>query len=76
MHFLSGNAPIMSIARRFGMDIVTAAGESRAHLELPPPSLPSLIASTNLGLARETAPLEHRELKITERFTSNVEVCE
>ena len=26
MHFLSGNAPIMSIARRFGMDIVTAAG--------------------------------------------------
>ena len=35
MHFLPGNAPIMRIARRFGMDIVTVAGESRAHLELP-----------------------------------------
>jgi hypothetical protein len=27
--------PIMRIARRFGMRIVTAAGESNAHLELP-----------------------------------------
>ena len=39
MHFLSGNVPIMSIARKFGMDIVTAASESRAYLELPEASL-------------------------------------
>jgi GNAT superfamily N-acetyltransferase len=35
MQFLPGNAPILRIARRFGMDIVTVAGESSARLELP-----------------------------------------
>jgi len=39
MRFLSTNVPIMRIARRFGMSIVTAAGESSAHLELPLASL-------------------------------------
>ena len=39
MQFLSSNVPIMRIARRFGMSIVTAAGESSAHLELPLASL-------------------------------------
>lgn len=39
MHFLSGNAPIMRIARRFGMAMVTVAGESRACLDLPQASL-------------------------------------
>jgi GNAT superfamily N-acetyltransferase len=34
MRFLSSNVPIIRIARRFGMSIVTAAGESSAHLEL------------------------------------------
>ena len=39
MHFLSGNAPIMSIARRFGMDIVAGAGGgAEAELMLPPAS--------------------------------------
>jgi hypothetical protein len=51
MHFLSKNAPIMSIARRFRMDIVTVAGESRAHLELPPASLAGCMTSgTGRGL--------------------------
>ena len=39
MQFLSSNVPIMRIARRFGMPVVTAAGESSAHLELPLASL-------------------------------------
>ena len=39
MQFLSSNVPIMCIARRFGMRIVTAAGESSAQLELPLASL-------------------------------------
>lgn len=42
MHFLSGNAPIMRIARRFRMSIVVRAGEADAHLELPPASLASI----------------------------------
>jgi hypothetical protein len=39
MHFLSGNAPIMRIAQRFGMDIVAGGGNADAHLELQPTSL-------------------------------------
>lgn len=35
MHFLSMNAPIMHIARKFGMAIVEHAGEADAHLTLP-----------------------------------------
>lgn len=42
MHFLLGNAPIMRIARRFGMDIVAGADEADAHLRLPPTSLASI----------------------------------
>ena len=42
MHFLAGNEPIMRMARRFGMDIVTRADEADAHLELPPASLASV----------------------------------
>ena len=39
MQFLSSNVQIMRIARRFGMPIVTAAGESSAYLELTLASL-------------------------------------
>ncbi|HSS06866.1 MAG TPA: GNAT family N-acetyltransferase [Rhodanobacteraceae bacterium] len=40
MHFLADNGPIMRMARRFGMRIVTSAGDADAHLELrPPPGL-------------------------------------
>jgi GNAT superfamily N-acetyltransferase len=43
MHYVYGNAPIMRIARRFGMDIVAAgAGDADAHLDLPPASLTSM----------------------------------
>lgn len=42
MHFLLGNAPIVRIARRFGMDIVADADEADAHLRLPPTSLASI----------------------------------
>lgn len=38
MHCLAENAPIMRIARRFGMDIVTEVGDADAHLALPPAS--------------------------------------
>ena len=44
MQFLSANAPIMRIARRFGMNIVIGAGGiADAHLKLPPAS-PAAIA--------------------------------
>lgn len=34
MHCLSGNAPIMHIAHKYGMDIVAGAGAADAYLEL------------------------------------------
>ena len=42
MHCLRGNAPMMRIAARFGMDVVTEIGEADAHLELPPASPASI----------------------------------
>ena len=36
MHCLTENAPMMRLARRQGMDIVTEAGEADAWLRLPP----------------------------------------
>jgi GNAT superfamily N-acetyltransferase len=42
MHCLVENAPIMHIARRFGMDVVTDIGDADAHLELPPASPASI----------------------------------
>ena len=36
MRFLSGNVPILRIARRFGMRIVARGSETEAHLALPP----------------------------------------
>jgi GNAT superfamily N-acetyltransferase len=42
MHCLKENAPIMRIARRFGMAIVTDSGDADAHLELPPASPASI----------------------------------
>ena len=42
MHFLSENAPIMRIARKFGMHIVARGVEADAHLKLPPASLASI----------------------------------
>jgi len=42
MHCLKENAPIMRIARRFGMDIVTDIGVADAQLALPPASPASI----------------------------------
>jgi GNAT superfamily N-acetyltransferase len=42
MHFLSENAPIMRIARRFGMHIVARGVETDAHLKLLPASPASI----------------------------------
>jgi GNAT superfamily N-acetyltransferase len=42
MHCLKENAPIMRIAQRFGMDIVTDIGDADAHLELPAASPASI----------------------------------
>jgi ribosomal protein S18 acetylase RimI-like enzyme len=44
MRCLHGNAPIIRLARRFGMDIVRVGDETEARLELPPVSLASLAA--------------------------------
>ncbi len=42
MRFLAGNAPIMGLARKFGMDIVSDGRDADARLALPPASLTSL----------------------------------
>ena len=42
MHCLAENAAIMHIAQRFGMHIVTDAGDADAHLQLPPASPASI----------------------------------
>jgi GNAT superfamily N-acetyltransferase len=42
MHCLAENAPVMRIARRFGMVVVTGSGDADAHLALPPASLASI----------------------------------
>jgi len=53
MFFRWGNAPIIRIARRFGMDIVTGAGGSaEAHLKLKSPSWRQLPLSPMNGQAR------------------------
>lgn len=42
MHCLKENAPIIRMARRFGMDIVTDIGDADAYLDLPPASPASI----------------------------------
>jgi RimJ/RimL family protein N-acetyltransferase len=42
MHCLAENAPVMRIARRFGMIVVTESGDAEAHLALSPASLSSI----------------------------------
>ena len=59
MHYVYGNAPIMRIARRFGMDIVASAGDANAHLDLPPASLKSVAAE----LVTDTFAWHDRALK-------------
>jgi GNAT superfamily N-acetyltransferase len=51
MHCLSGNAPIMRIEQRFGMDIGAGAGEADAHLKLPPASLASIAVEADEPVA-------------------------
>ncbi len=48
MHFLSGNAPIMRMARKFGMVIVAGAGDVDAYLKLQP--APFETQETNLAI--------------------------
>jgi hypothetical protein len=40
MHCLSANTPVMRIAHRFGMDVITSDGDAAAYLKLqsPPPA--------------------------------------
>ena len=59
MHYVYGNAPIMRIARRFGMDIVASAGDANAHLDLPPASLKSVAGE----LVTDTFAWHDRALK-------------
>jgi GNAT superfamily N-acetyltransferase len=42
MHCLAENVAIMRIARRFGMAVVTEAGDADAHVALPPASAASI----------------------------------
>ena len=65
MHCLNENVPIMHIARKFGMDIVTSLGDADAHLELPAASPASIarefvadrIALYDYALRAQTAAL-------------------
>ena len=45
MHCLSGNTPVMRIAHRFGMDLITSDGDAAAYLKLqsqPPAPIAAL----------------------------------
>ena len=65
MHCLTDNEPIMHIARKFRMDIVTTLGDADAHLELPAASPASItrefvtdrIALVDYALRAQTAAL-------------------
>lgn len=65
MHCLKENVPIMHIARKFGMDIVTSLGDADAHLELAAASPASIawefvadrIALYDYALRAQTAAL-------------------
>lgn len=61
MHFLAGNAPIMRIAQKFGMDIFAHAGSADAYLRLIPDLLPSRSqpASTNTSNAASLVEARH-----------------
>jgi GNAT superfamily N-acetyltransferase len=37
MHCVSGNTPVMRIAQRFGMDLITCEGDAAAYLKLQSP---------------------------------------
>jgi GNAT superfamily N-acetyltransferase len=45
MRFLRDNAPIMRIARKFGMNISARAGDADAYLELQPTSTPRALGT-------------------------------
>ena len=59
MHFLADNGPIMRMARRFGMHIVTSAGEADAQLELRPASWASITGE----LVADAFARSHRALR-------------
>ncbi len=60
MHCLSGNAPVMRIAQRFGMDLITSEGDAAASLKLR--SLPSV------PIAVETQAKPPRSLQLDVLF--------
>jgi GNAT superfamily N-acetyltransferase len=64
MRFLRDNAPIMRIARKFGMNIAARGGDADAYLELQPKSAPPALGARETqqaeGARRETGS-EHRE---------------
>jgi GNAT superfamily N-acetyltransferase len=47
MQFLSGNGPIMRIAKRFGMSVVASRGSARAQLNLPVAAVPAAPVETH-----------------------------
>lgn len=47
---LSGNRPMMALARRSGMELHHEGGDTQAHLELPPPDPLSLTREVSSGL--------------------------
>ena len=50
MHCLSGNTPVMRIAHRFGMDLITSDGDAGAYLKLQSQP-PAPIAACNSAAA-------------------------
>jgi GNAT superfamily N-acetyltransferase len=58
MHFLAGNAPIMHIAQKFGMDIFTCSGSADAYLGLLPAPPPSRSQRTPANASRAAQLVE------------------
>jgi GNAT superfamily N-acetyltransferase len=58
MHCLSGNTPVMRIAQRFGMDLITSDGDAAAYLRLQ--SLPA----APIDVETEATPLRSMQLNL------------
>lgn len=48
MHCLSGNAPVMRIAQRFGMDLITSEGDAAAYLKVQSPTSVPIAVETEV----------------------------
>ena len=62
MHCLSANTPIMRIAQRFGMGLITSDGDAAAYLKLQslPPAAIAVPTETKPLASKQSDPVSQR----------------